>query len=136
MIYLFAHNLSYDWTFLRRFLLNEFGKPKSQLNVRPHVPLTIQFNNGLVLRDSLILAGVSLDTWGKNLDIEHKKANGKNRNNRDDNDALLVKLATGLVVGIVILGSLARLYLLLIESVGIDDRNHSYCNNNGGKIQR
>lgn len=76
VVYLFAHNLSYDWTFLRRFLMKEFDKPKSQLNIRPHVPLTIQFKNNLILRDSLILAGVSLDTWGKNLSIEHKKANG------------------------------------------------------------
>lgn len=76
VLYIFIHNLPYDWQFLRRFLMRDFGIPKKQLNVKSHYPISIQFNNGIVLRDSLILAGVSLEKWGNNLDIEHKKAIG------------------------------------------------------------
>ena len=74
IVYIFIHNLAYDWVFIRRFLFEAFGVPKSQLNVKNHYPITIQFNNGIILRDSLILAGVSLDTWSKNLAVEHQKA--------------------------------------------------------------
>lgn len=76
VFYVFIHNAAFDWQFLRRFMINKFGVPKSQLNVRSHYPITIQFNNGMIIRDSLILAGVSLEKWGMNLDIEHKKAVG------------------------------------------------------------
>ena len=76
VIFLFAHNLSYDWQFIRRFMFDAFENPIKQLNIRSHYPLTIQFKNGFVLRDSLILAGVSLDRWGKNLGVKHQKAVG------------------------------------------------------------
>lgn len=76
VLFIFIHNLPYDWQFLRRFLMAEFGKPKKQLNIKSHYPITIQFNNGILLRDSLILAGVSLERWGNNLNIEHQKAIG------------------------------------------------------------
>ena len=76
VIFLFVHNLPYDWMFIRRFLLDEFGKPKSQLNIKNHYPISIQFENGIVLRDSLILAGVSLEKWAANLGVEHQKATG------------------------------------------------------------
>lgn len=76
VVYIFIHNLPYDWQFLRRFLMRDFGTPKKQLNVKSHYPISIQFNNGLILRDSLILAGVSLARWGDNLNITHKKASG------------------------------------------------------------
>lgn len=74
--YIFVHNLPYDWQFIRRFMFNKFGFPKAQLNVKNHYPITIKFNNGMVLRDSLILAGVSLERWANNLNVEHKKAVG------------------------------------------------------------
>lgn len=77
VVYIFVHNLPWDWMFMRRFIMEEFGKPKKQLNVKSHYPITIQFNNGIVLRDSLILAGVSLERWGNNLNVEHKKAIGE-----------------------------------------------------------
>ena len=95
VIYIFIHNLPYDWQFLRRFLMRDFGKPKKQLNIRSHYPITIQFNNGILLRDSLILAGVSLERWGKNLNIEHQKAVGywnyeelRNQNKTHSDDEL------------------------------------------------
>ena len=76
VVYIFVHNLPWDWMFMRRFLMREFGEPKKQLNVKSHYPITIQFNNGIIFRDSLILAGVSLERWGNNLNIEHRKAIG------------------------------------------------------------
>ena len=76
IIYIFAHNLPYDWQFCRRFFIEEFGKPKKQLNIKNHYPLTIKFNNGIVLRDSLILAGMGLDKWAKNLGVPTQKTHG------------------------------------------------------------
>ena len=76
VVYIFVHNLPWDWMFMRRFLMREFGEPKKQLNVKSHYPITIQFNNGIIFRDSLILAGVSLARWGDNLNIKHRKAIG------------------------------------------------------------
>lgn len=75
--YIYFHNLSYDWVFLRRFLLDAFGIPKKQLNTKPHYPILIKWGCGLILRDSLILAQRSLEKWAQDLDVEHKKAVGK-----------------------------------------------------------
>lgn len=75
--YVFFHNLSYDWTFLRRFFFREFGKPVSQLNTKPHYPILIYFADGMVLRDSEILAQRSLQKWAADLNVEHQKAVGK-----------------------------------------------------------
>ena len=76
VIFIFVHNLAFDIVFLRRFLYAAFGIPKKQLNVKNHQPITMQFQNGIILRDSLILAGVSLERWANNLNVEHKKAVG------------------------------------------------------------
>lgn len=73
----FVHNLAYDWVFIRKFLFDDFGKPISQLNTKPHYPINISFSNGLCFRDSLIIAQRSLDKWGKDLKAEHAKAIGK-----------------------------------------------------------
>lgn len=72
-VYIFVHNLPWDWQFIRRFMINEFDVPTSQLNIRSHYPITIKFDNGMILRDSLILAGVSLEKWAQNLNVEHQK---------------------------------------------------------------
>lgn len=72
MLYVFCHNLPFDWFHIRRFMIEHFGKPEKQLNIKNHYPLTIQFSNGLVLRDSLILAGVSLEKWAQNLGVQQK----------------------------------------------------------------
>ena len=76
-IYIYFHNLGYDWQFLKKFLLSKFGTPKNQLNLRPYAPLFVKFENGIMLKDSLVLAARSLDRWGKDLKIEHQKALGK-----------------------------------------------------------
>ena len=73
----YVHNLPYDWTFARRFLFERFGTPCKQLNVKSHYPLFIKFDNGIMLKDSLMLAQKSLEKWANDLDVEHKKAVGK-----------------------------------------------------------
>lgn len=75
--YLYFHNLSYDWQFLRKFMFQEWGYPEKQLNVKPHVPLTITFNNGLVIKDSLLLFQRKLEKVADDLEVEHRKAVGK-----------------------------------------------------------
>ena len=74
---MYIHNLSYDWVFLRKFLLNKFGSPIRQLQTKPHYPIMFEFLNGLILRDSLILAQKKLEKWADDLNVEHKKAVGK-----------------------------------------------------------
>lgn len=75
--YIYFHNLAYDYVFLRRYLMNEFGEPTAQLSTKPHYPINIVYSNGLHLKDSLILAQRSLNKWAIDLDVEHKKAVGK-----------------------------------------------------------
>lgn len=75
---IYFHNLSYDWVFLRKFIMQEYGTPDKQLNTKSHYPIYIQWSNrGLVLKDSLILAQRSLDKWGIDMNVEHQKAKGK-----------------------------------------------------------
>lgn len=74
---IYVHNLAYDYVFLRKFLFVHFGTPDKVLNTKSHYPIVIEFENGLIFRDSLILAQKSLDRWSTDLDVEHKKANGK-----------------------------------------------------------
>ena len=76
MTVIYIHNLPYDWTFLRKFMLAAWGTPEHQLNVKSHYPIYIEFNNGILLKDSLILAQRKLEKWSDDLDVEHKKAVG------------------------------------------------------------
>lgn len=77
LTYIYFHNLTYDYQFLRKFLFKEFDTPIKQLNTKPHYPIYIEFFNGIILRDSLILAQRNLEKWANDLDVEHKKAIGK-----------------------------------------------------------
>lgn len=74
---IFYHNLGYDWMFIRQFTFKLWGHPVKQLNTKPHYPIRIQFENGLILRDSLILAQRTLEKWASDLNVEHGKAVGK-----------------------------------------------------------
>ena len=74
--FFYIFNLSYDWVFLRKFLFAAFGYPIYQLNTKPHFPIYIEFGNGVILRDALILAQRTLDKWANDLDVEDKKATG------------------------------------------------------------
>lgn len=75
--YVYFHNLSYDWQFLRKFMFRSWGTPEKQLNTKTHYPINIQFPNGVILRDSLILAQRTLDRWARDMNVTHKKAVGK-----------------------------------------------------------
>lgn len=75
--FVFWHNLSFDWQMVELFFFQVFGFPVHQLNVRPHYPISIDFDNGIIFRDSLIIAQKSLERWADDLDVEHKKAVGK-----------------------------------------------------------
>lgn len=76
-IKIFWHNMAYDWVFIRRFIFEEFGHPKKQLNVKPLYPLSIRFHNGIHFLDSYLLSQRSIEKWGEDLQVEHKKAVGK-----------------------------------------------------------
>ena len=75
-IYIYFHNLAYDYVFLRLFFFQAFGTPVKELNTKPHYPIMLGFENGIILKDSLILAGCKLEKWAKDLDVHHKKAVG------------------------------------------------------------
>lgn len=74
-VLMFIYNESYDWTFLRKFLIREMGEPDKQLNIESHYPISIEFGR-LIIRDALILANRKLEKWAEDLDVEHKKAVG------------------------------------------------------------
>lgn len=74
--FVYLHNLSYDWIFLRKFFFEEFGFPTYQLNTKSLYPIHIEFANGIILKDSLILAQRSLDRWASDLNVIHRKAVG------------------------------------------------------------
>lgn len=76
-IIIYFHNLAYDWVFLRKFIMAEYGTPIKLLATKPHYPIYIEFASGLIIKDSLILAQRSLEKWADDLDVEHKKAVGK-----------------------------------------------------------
>lgn len=74
---IYIHNMSYDWVFLRRFLMASYGTPVHQLNTKSHYPIYIEFANGIILKDSLILAQRKLEKWSEDMNVEHKKSVGK-----------------------------------------------------------
>lgn len=92
---IYFHHLNYDWTFLRKFYIREWGTPEHQLNTKRYYPIYIQFSNGIVLRDSLILAQRGLDKWAKDMEAEHQKAVGAwdydKRRNQNENFTPLEK---------------------------------------------
>lgn len=73
---IYIHNMSYDWVFIRKYLMKEYGHPVKQLNTKSHYPIRIEFGNGLILRDSYILSQKSLNRWAKDMQVEHQKAVG------------------------------------------------------------
>ena len=73
---IYWHNMSYDYVFCRKFLFKQFGTPSKQLSTKPHFPILFKWASGLILKDSYILAQRSLEKWGEDLDVEHKKAVG------------------------------------------------------------
>ena len=74
--YFYVYNLSWDWVFLRKFLIREYDIPVKQLNTKSHYPIYIEFENGLILRDALCLAQRKLEKWAKDMNVDHQKAVG------------------------------------------------------------
>lgn len=69
-------NMAYDHFFLRAFLYKEFGTPKKELNTKPHYPIMLKFENGMIFKDALILSQCKLEKWANDLNVKHKKAVG------------------------------------------------------------
>lgn len=91
-IIFYAHNLYYDWCFMRGFLMKAFGQPVKMLATKPYYPIYIEFENGLILKDSAILAQRKLEKWGKDLNVQHKKLMGAwDYNARLNQDSPLTK---------------------------------------------
>ena len=76
-IIIYFHNLSYDWVFLRKFLMAEYGTPVKLLATKSHFPIYIEFASGFIFKDSLILAQRSLAKWAEDMNVDHQKAVGK-----------------------------------------------------------
>ena len=62
---IYWHNMSYDWVFLRKFIMQKWGTPDKQLNIKSHFPLFINFNNGVIFKDALMLAQRKLEKWAE-----------------------------------------------------------------------
>lgn len=73
---IYWHNMSYDWTFIRLFMIEAFGTPVKILATKPHYPIYIEFDNGIIFKDSLILAQRNLGKWADDMGVEHKKEAG------------------------------------------------------------
>ena len=76
-ILMFAHNLGYDYQFLKSFMINAWNVPTFALYTKSHNPINIKFDNAITIRDSLILCQRKLEKWCKDLGTEHGKAVGK-----------------------------------------------------------
>lgn len=74
---IYWHNMSYDWVFIRKFFISVYGTPIKLLATKPHYPIYIEFNHGLIMKDSYILSQRSLSRWADDLEVEHRKAVGK-----------------------------------------------------------
>ena len=74
--FVYWHNMAYDWVFLRLFVYANFGTPVKELNTKPHYPVCLKFGNGMIFKDSLILAQCKLEKWANDLNVHHKKAVG------------------------------------------------------------
>lgn len=77
MTVLYFHYLAYDYAFLRKFLFKEYGTPTKQLNTKSHYPILLQWDNHIMIKDSLILAQRSLEKWAEDMNVEHQKSVGK-----------------------------------------------------------
>lgn len=73
---IYLHNLGYDHIFLRKFAYDLMGTPIHQLNVKSHYPIYIEYANGIIIKDSLILSQRKLEKWAEDLKVEHQKSTG------------------------------------------------------------
>ena len=71
----YVHNLSYDITYLHKFLIHEFEQEPKILAIKPHKILTYIIG-GIEFRCSYLLSNMSLDKWSQHLNCTHKKLVG------------------------------------------------------------
>ena len=71
----YVHNLSYDITYLHKFLMQEFEQEPKILAIKPHKILTYIIG-GIEFRCSYLLSNMSLDKWSGHLNCTHKKLVG------------------------------------------------------------
>lgn len=74
-IVIYVHNLSYDITYLHRFLEQVFKQKAKILAIKPHKILTYEIG-GFEFRCSYLLSNMSLDKWAQKLNTEHQKLVG------------------------------------------------------------
>lgn len=72
---IYVHNLSYDIVYLEHHIDYYIGI-KSRLDIKSRKVLSVVLENGLELRCSYLLTGMSLDKFAKEMNTEHKKLTG------------------------------------------------------------
>ena len=72
---IFVHNLSFDYHYIKDFLEEEFGYKGTTLAIARHKMITYQIG-GICFRCTYRLTNKSLDAWGKELGIRHRKLKG------------------------------------------------------------
>ena len=75
-LYIFVHNLPYDFSYLAIYFYEAFGDPVNALASEAHKPFLISYECGLELRCTYKLSNDSLERWGKKLGIKHPKMAG------------------------------------------------------------
>lgn len=69
---IYCHNLSYDLSYLKDFLIKEYGTDYKILALAPHKFISFEIDC-FIFKCSYKLSNKSLAKWGKDLNIEHKK---------------------------------------------------------------
>lgn len=75
-IYVFVHNLPYDFSYLCLFLHQAYGDPVNILASDLHKPFVITYSCGLEFRCTYKLSNDSLDRWSRKLGVKHPKMVG------------------------------------------------------------
>lgn len=71
----YVHNLSYDFQYLKHYLVATLGDCKRFLAINTHRILSVEFEQ-IIFKCSYILSNRSLDKWAKDLGCVHKKRIG------------------------------------------------------------
>lgn len=71
----YVHNLPFDWQFLKHFLIDSFGNDYKVLASSSHKIFSFSIG-GFDFRCSYKLSNKSLEKWGNDLNIQHKKKVG------------------------------------------------------------
>ena len=71
----YIHNLSYDFQYLKHYLVQTFGECKKFLAINTHRILSVEFDQ-VIFKCSYILANRSLEKWASDLNCTHQKRVG------------------------------------------------------------